>query len=192
VSFERTAARLGLAGLAVIAVFLLLQLGVKADHAVANRSVAAAPRTPAEAVWRSGLSFDSSTRPAGLLVRGWFAPELGSGVWSSGKDAVLKVPASLLPGPSNVALAVEPFVAPTVPVQRVRVRAGARVLGEWRLTRAGMTSLDVQIPAELRGPAGDVDLQLELPDAAPPKGHVEGSQDVRVLAIKLRRMDLYG
>jgi hypothetical protein len=195
----RNAGRFGLVVLLVIVAFLLLQLGRKADAAYANRlratasSDAAANVIPsAAAAWRQDLFFDGATAPPATLVRGWSAPEPGSGVWSNDRHAVLKLPPAPFPGAADVALTVEAFVAPSLPAQRVRVRVGARTLGEWRLTEGAPSTLHLQAPPELHAPDGSLTLQLDLPDAASPAKHVAGAMDVRLLAIKLRRVDVTG
>jgi len=193
---DRTAAGLGLVALVVIGGFMFLQLTRKAQAAYTNRQVSAAAATdaspPASAGWRQVLFFDHGTAPAGALGEGWSTPEPGSGVWSNAQRTTLQLPPSPYPGSIDVALTVEPFVIPARPFQRVRARAGARTLGEWRLTSAGITTLHVGVPAELRGPAGDLQLQLDLPDAASPAKLMKDVMDTRLLAIRLHRIAITG
>ena len=191
----RIAARLGLVVLLVVGGFLLQQLVRKADHAHASRRAAPAAEAgapPDAAAWRQTLRLDRGAPPAGLLVSGWSAPEPGSGVWSSGPVAALRLPPTPVRDKAKVALLVEAFVAPTRPFQQVRVRAGTRTLGEWRLTSSAITPLEFSAPAELLGPAGELDLQIDLPDADSPSRHVKDSTDPRRLAIKLHRVEATG
>jgi hypothetical protein len=179
----------------VISGFLVVELVRKADAAVAHREAVAATgdaSPPPTAAWRQELYFDRSKPPAHALGEGWSTPESGSGVWSNAPAATLRLHPPPYPGGVAVALAVEPFVIPARPFQRVRVRVGGRALGEWRLTTAEVTTLQVQVPADLRGPAGELQLQLELPDAASPAKLMKGVLDPRLLAIRLHRVAVTG
>lgn len=199
-SLQRFAARLGLVVLLLMTAFLLLELVRKADAAYANRIRAAASAAAAAgslpspaATWRQDLFFDGAAAPPASLVQGWSTPEPGSGVWSTGRHAVLKLPPAPFPSAADIGLTVEAFVAPpALPFQRVTVRAGARTLGEWRLTQGEATTLHLQAPADLRRPDGSLELQLDLPDADSPAKRLPGSMDARLLAIKLRRIDVSG
>jgi hypothetical protein len=179
-------------GLALLCAGLLLKLAREADrvHASLVARAAEAPADAAVAPWRVVLRFDQAKAPAALLRRGWSAPEFGSGAWSMAGLAVLQLPPSPARGPAVVVLSVEPFVAAAHPVQRVRVRAGARVLGEWRLT-GGTSRLAFQLPGELNGPDG-LELQIDLPDAASPARDVRGAMDARLLGVKLHAVELFG
>lgn len=198
-SLDRNAARLGAVALVVVAGFLLLQLKHKAEAAYANRQNAVAlaasgagSSLPAAAAWRQELFFDRGAAPASALIEGWSTPEPGAGVWSDAPRATLLLPPSPYPGVVDVALTVQPYVAPARPFQRITARVGAQMLGEWRLTKGGSTTLHIQVPAALRGPAGDLRLQLELPDAEAPAKHAEGAVDPRKLAIQLQRITITG
>jgi hypothetical protein len=195
VSLDRVAARLGLALLVVIAGYLLLQLTGRANTAYAARQRAGAalatPPSPETAVAVLTLRFDRMRAPDGL-VEGWSTPEPGSGVWSDGDHAVLKLPAPPSPGPAEISLSVSPLVAPGRPFQRVVIRAGARRLGDWRLAEAGPTTLKVVAPAEARAPDGAIALQIALPDAESPARLSPGSLDARRLAIKLHAVTIAG
>lgn len=198
-SVQGFAARFGLVTLLVILAFLFLQLQRKAEAAYALRLRAAASAAAAAdslpspaATWRQDLFFDGAAAPPAVLVRGWSAPEPGSGVWSTDRHAVLRLPPPPFPDASDVGLTVEAFVVPAQPVQRVTVRVGSRTLGEWRLTQGLATTLRLQAPAELRRADGSLVLQIDLPDAGSPAKRVPGAVDNRLLAIKLRRIDVSG
>jgi len=188
---QRVGAGLGLFGLAVLCVFLLLQLVRKADAAyVARRAAAAAAPPAAEAAWTQTFHFDHPAAPLAVLGDGWSTPELGAGVWSRERRAALRLPPAPLAGPVEVALTVEPFVAAARPFQRIVASAGDHRLGEWRLTSAQGATLRFAVPAELRD-GRNLEVRLDLPDAASPK-EVQGAMDARLLAIRLRRIDVVG
>jgi hypothetical protein len=197
INLQRNAARLGVLALVVLAAFMFLQLTRKAQAVYAsqrNAGALAAGETesspPPSAAWRQVLFFDRGAAPAAALVEGWSSPDPGAGVSSNAHRATLLLPPSPYPGAVDVALTVEPFIAPARPFQRVTARIGAQTLGEWRLTKA--ETLHVRVPAELRGPAGDLQLQLDLPDAESPAALVKGAMDPRRLAIALKRITITG
>lgn len=183
--------RLGLAGLALLCGVLLLALARKADrvHAETARAAAEAPEAAAGAAWRMSFDLGAEQPPSAMLGRGWAAPELGSGAWSVAPAAVLLLPAAPRTGPARAILELEPFTAPQSPAQRVRARVGMRKLGEWRLT-AGRARVAIAIPADLAGQP--LELWLDLPDAAAPARQGAGAGDARPLAVKLRRVELFG
>jgi hypothetical protein len=191
-SLQRNAACLGLVAMVAVAAFLLLELMGKANAAYANqRRAAAAAPAPSQAAWTQAFHFDHAAVPQAVLGAGWSAPEPGAGVWSRDRRAVLRLPPPPVAGPAEVALTVEAYVVAARPLQRVVARAGDRTLGEWRLTSAAPTTLRFAAPPELRAGGGDLAVQLELPDADSPK-RVEGAMDARLLAIRLRRIDVAG
>ena len=198
-NLHRNAARLGAVALVVLGGFIFLQLTRKAQTAYVSRrtpaalsaSTAGSPAS-ASAAWRQELFFDRASAPAAALVEGWSTLEPGEGVWSDAFRTTLLLPPSPYPGVVDVALTVQPYVAPARPFQRVTARIGAHTLGEWRLTKGGSTTLHILVPAALRGPAGDLRLQLDLPDAESPAKHAEGAVDPRMLAIKLQRITITG
>lgn len=191
-NLARNLGRLGVAGLVLLTVFMVLQLGHKASVAYARRNKPAAAAPTEAPAWRQSLYFDHATAPPGALVKGWSPPEPGSGAWSDGPLAILRLPAAPISGPAAAALKVEPFIAPGRPFQRVTARVGERTLGEWRLTKAEATTLYFQVPAELRDPAGEVTVQLDLPDSDSPARRVEGALDARLLGVKLHEITVTG
>ena len=198
-NLQRNAARLGAGALVVLGGLIFQQLTQKAQNAYASRQTpaalgasAAGSAAPASAAWRQVLFFDRGAAPAAALVEGWSTPEPGAGVWSDALRATLLLPPSPFPGAADVALTVEPFLAPARPFQRVTARVGAHTLGEWQLSKGGSTTLHLQVPVALRGPTGDLRLQLDLPDAESPAKHAEGAVDPRRLAIKLQQITITG
>jgi hypothetical protein len=195
--FARTAGHVGLALLLGIGLFVLTQLVRKAGDAYAGRlhpplasAGVAAPALPPAGSWRLALFFDRNARGQAALGPGWSSIEPGSGVWSTANLAVVRLP-PVPAGPADVALQVEAFIAPTIPAQRVRAKAGRRTLGEWRIDEGGVTTLHFPLPEDVRGPGG-LELQLELPDADSPARRVAGASDVRRLAVKLHRLVVSG
>lgn len=189
-SLQQNVTRLGRIALVVIVSFLLLRLVHWADAAYATqRRAAESAPAPAAAAWTQVYYFEHAAVPKAVLGDGWSIPEPQAGVWSSHRRAALRLPPASLAGPVEVALTVDAFIAPARPFQRVTARAGDRTLGEWRLKKAETTTLRFAVPAELRG--GALELQLELPDAESP-ARVLGVTDARLLGIKLRRIDVTG
>lgn len=193
----RIPAAYSLAGLifgfaAVPAGFWLNQLSDKATVAHAT-TILTRPRGPAPvqldgADWQVAMRFDGATWPAYALHSGWSDPEQGSGVWTSGRRAALRLALPTADAPVEVALLVRGFVAPDYPVQRVRVRnKDGDLLLDTRVTTEAPSRLKFALPAA-RGRGGEIELILELPDAAAPAIWVPGSQDHRELAIKLHSL----
>jgi len=133
------------------------------------------------------IYLDRGVRP-NCLVEGWSGAEPNFGVWSVGRRAVLKL-GGLQPGPAEITLTLQPFVAPGRPAQRVGLSAHGRRLGDFSLTESSVRTLHVTVPAEVRPANGEVILELELPDAAAPAQHVAGSKDAREIAVNLKRIE---
>lgn len=193
---DRLTARAAIFALTALMAFLLLQLKNKAAIAHAARAPAlpigeSAPSIALSSNWRLSMDFDRGPGKTGL-ADGWSEPEPGSGVWSLGRQAILTLPSAPSAGPLDVTMTVDPFIAPTRPLQRVRARIGSRTIGEWRLTKPGRTTLPLEVPADARAAGGDFQIVLELPDASAPAHTVEGATDPRQLAIKLSRIDISG
>lgn len=179
----------GVAGLlTVIAGCLLVQLSRRADQAVAAAMAAetvAVVQTPSAVT----LAFDRGPMRENL-VHGWSEPEPGTGVWSNGREAVLKLPTPRAAGDLEAAFTVIPFLAPGLPLQQVDVRAGDRPLAAWRLTKPGEQTIRLAIPDNARTSGNEVELHLTFPDADRPSLRTPGSADGRTIAIKLKRVEI--
>jgi hypothetical protein len=190
------AQRLVLWGAGVIAtglVALLLAFLVRrADDAYAGErsgqtavALALEEMAAGRTISRLVIRCDGPRRPDALLA-GWSTPEAGSGIWSQGQTAVVRLPALSARGPMEVAIDVAPFVRPGRPFQRVTIRAGGTQLGSWRLAAPAL--LQVRIPPQARAPGDDVELAFDLPDADAPARLDPASPDKRQIALKLVRI----
>jgi hypothetical protein len=177
-----------------LTLFTIMQLSDRAKRSLPAASTPAvigslAPETLGDSDAPLTIFFDRETAPC-CLASGWNKPEAGSGAWSSGALAVLRLPPMRTRKPVDIGLTLEAFVAPGLPAQTVKLRAGERTLAEWRLTSAGATRVDAVLPGDLPGRADGLDLQLDLPNATSPAHSVAGSTDVRILAVKLKALEL--
>lgn len=123
------------------------------------------------------------------LTSGWSEPEANSGVWSLGHEAVLTLPA---PSGDDLDLTFDvfPFITRGLPTQRVVVQAGGAPIGQWRLASSQLHSLHARLPKSLRTSPTDIELRFELPDADAPARRVAGSSDIRLIAIKLKKVEI--
>jgi hypothetical protein len=176
--------------------FFLVQLEHRADRTMsAVQSALLAGKSKADELATEvrpsdiTIHFDRGMRPKSLGY-GWSEAEQGFGVWSLGRLAVVKLQAFPAAPSTDVALTLQAFIAPGHPVQKVRVRAGDRVLAEWSLTNTDVRTVHVLVPRGVQAPNGDFELQLDLPDAAQPAKAIAGSTDPRILAINLKTIEV--
>lgn len=172
-------------------VFWLDQLRQKAG--ASHATVAARPSGPAPvgiegADWQSQLRFDLPHWPRSVLQSGWSAPEPGTGVWSAGRRASLRLSPIAAGEAVDVVLLVRGFVTASRPVQRVRIRSGAHLLLSGEVTSEAATPLAFRVPAEAIDHSGTIELTVDLPDAGVPAALSPGSADQRELAIKLHSL----
>jgi hypothetical protein len=177
---ERIAGRAVFWAMAALTLGYLAQLSQRADRASYE---VASVRSASHAI----LYLDRAKAPPGL-VSGWSRPEPGVGTWSAGERAVLRL-TGLTPGAVRLAITLQPFNAPGVPVQHVAVSAHGRRLAEWRLTASRMQTLTFEAPQDAREANGDLELTFDLPDADSPARRVPGSGDARQIAVKLVRLE---
>jgi hypothetical protein len=184
--------RWGLAGLlAAVGCSVAIHLFLRADR-VAHEAAVRAEREGAPIVWtETGVTVRWDRPDArAILVRGWSEPESGSGVWSLGHEAVLRLPAPPTDADLDIAFTLEAFIKPGLPAQRVVVRSSGRTIAEWRLTTGGVQTLHATAPKTARAGHTDLELHFDLPDADSPARHVAGSNDGRELAIKLKKIEV--
>jgi hypothetical protein len=118
------------------------------------------------------------------LVAGWSAADRGLAFrWSEGRMARISLPIRRNAGALLLKFTMGGLVnPPALPSQRVHVVVNGRALAEWQVsTRADFT---VAVPAELTNGWTELQIELQLPDAASPRelGH---SADARQLGIYL-------
>lgn len=121
-----------------------------------------------------------------MLGDGWSEPEEW-GTWSEEKQAQasLRLPDGLQ-GDVNLSLGVQAYVPPGHDPQRVRVRTGNALLGEWVV--GGSTTVELSVPASAVVDSV-VELTFELPDAISP-ADAGVSTDPRKLGVGLRSITL--
>lgn len=176
--------------LGAVGLLLIAQLSRRADHAAEAAALAVAARESGATLRTASsvtLKFDQ-LRHSDSLVRGWSSPELNAGVWSDGREAVLRLPTPPTDGDLDVVFKLEPFLARGLPLQRITVRTGGRDVATWRLATTGLQTVHAAIPKALRS-SGDIELHLELPDADAPS-HLSNSTDSRQLAVRMMRVDV--
>jgi hypothetical protein len=123
-----------------------------------------------------------------FLVDGWSSPE-DQCVWSDGGTAHLSIP---MPpeatGDVDLTFTVSSFVGFgfTKGEQRVDAIVGGRTVASWRWDGAAALSNSVlRVPAELRGPSGQVDFTFSIRDPIRPKDTGINPQDDRALGLLL-------
>jgi hypothetical protein len=177
--------------LVVVGISLLAQLAGRAERSAQSAALAMAARENAAVIRTASgvtIQFDQLRR-SDSLMRGWFDPEPPAGVWSDGREAVLKLPVPPAGGDLDVAFKLQPFLAPGLPAQRVVVRTGGSELTTWRLASGEPQTVHATVPRALRSGDANIELHLELPDADAPS-HRMDSNDARLLAIRVQRVDL--
>lgn len=176
--------------LGAVGLLLIAQLSRRADHAAEAAALAVAAHESGATIRTASsvtLEFDQLRR-SDSLVRGWSSPELNAGVWSDGREAVLRLPTPPADGDLEVVFKLEPFLAPGLPAQRVTIRTANRNVATWRLGVAGLQTVHAVVPKALRS-GGDLELHLELPDADAPS-RLSNSNDSRQLAVRMTRIDV--
>ena len=129
------------------------------------------------------LSQDGAVTPS-VVLHGWSAPEAW-GVWTDGPHVNITV-ALPVNRPANSALELWGVVMrPPVGVQAIRLHAGGRELGEWRLA-SPQAVVCIPLPTGAETPAGllRVDIDVAAPQLPP------GGLDPRRLGLGLERIEL--
>lgn len=187
---RRVVSRAVLAFFAWVLVLFVAGLVRRAERTLPASAFVIAPAAAAEeGAPVIALDFDRPP-PQGVLSRGWSEPEPGTGVWSVGQVSVIDLPAINRSGVHTLKVTLQPFVGPRLPAQRVRVSAGGHTLAERTLTAPDYQTLEIRLPEEVAASTTPLQLQFDLPDAKAPAIMTPGSTDTRVLAVRLRRIEL--
>jgi hypothetical protein len=126
----------------LLAVFLLVQLGVRANKAYdANAAIRRDPR-------QISILFDRAAH-AGVLGEGWGTPVTGQGAKSTGPAPVLLLPTSTAAGDVDLTLVIAPEGAGS-PERMVTVRVGETIVGVWTPRVGSEEALHLTVPAEAR------------------------------------------
>jgi hypothetical protein len=136
-------------------------------------------------------------RPApDLEVMGWTS-SAPWGEWTEGHRSILIFRAAPVDADVELTMDAFPFLAPThgLKSQRLRVFCNGQQVGpELRFDRAEPPPVHITIPRVVwnppkSGPASNIVMELQLPDAASPRGlDPATSDDPRELALGMRRM----
>lgn len=132
------------------------------------------------------LRFGQSGRNSGYLGAGWGEPE-PHGVWTANGTARLRLPLQRpLEGNLQLGLFVHPFtVEGELEQQRVRVFVNEEETDEWLVTGAAWQN--VLVTAAAHDGAEQLDIRLELPDAAAPAAFLRNT-DTRQLGVSMREL----
>ncbi len=130
-------------------------------------------------------NFGSNGNAARHLAGGWSAAE-GNATWTDGTRAELTLP-RLAADDYSMQIAYRTFVAPARAFQRVAVRLGNTVIGQFIATTAGEITLWLP-EACLRAAPDPMVIAFDLPDAARPADWRPG-EDTRMLGLAIRHID---
>lgn len=141
---------------------------------------------PATLVPGQAATFGFGRFAAAMLGNGWSQPEEW-GTWTDGEraEASLRLPDGLQGG-VNLSLDIQAYVPPGHDPQRVQVRAGDALVGEWVV--GAPTTIELSVPGSSVVDSS-VALTLELPDAIAP-ADAGVSTDPRRLGVGLRSIRL--
>jgi|GEM_PF-597260 len=129
--------------------------------------------------------FGTGGHGGALLVSGWSAPEPGY-VWTSGHTSRLTLPRPARADTYRLHLQLHPFVRPpSLPAQRLTLRINGAQTASPPITQHAVLALDLAWPH--LDSAAQIDIALDLPDAARPADIVGGGDD-RMLALQLKRL----
>jgi hypothetical protein len=196
-SLERILGLSGACALALFGIVFIAELSSRADMAFRQQAAAektgtalaqqlAVDKTPTHLV----IHLDRGVLPD-CLGAGWseVKAQPGMGVASVARMATLHLVGSP-PKADMVALTVEPVFVHGDPSQRVRVSTRRRRLGEWLLTRPGTQILRFATPPEAHSGQGDLELELEFPDAGALRPENAASKFVQQVAIRLDQVEV--